>query len=73
ALAEAQGIATYVAPFASRNVFPEDHPLFQGFLAPSRERIVETLAAHDLVIAVGGPLNLYHTEGSGPHLPQGTG
>lgn len=71
-IAEAQGMATYVAPFASRNVFPEDHRLFQGFLAPSRERIVETLARHDLVIAVGGPLNLYHTEGGGPHLPQGT-
>jgi benzoylformate decarboxylase len=33
---------------------------------------VETLARHDLVIAVGGPLNLYHTEGHGPHLPKDT-
>lgn len=71
-LAEAQGMAAYVAPFASRNVFPEDHRLFRGFLAASRESIVETLRQHDLVIAVGGPLNLYHTEGDGPHLPQGT-
>jgi benzoylformate decarboxylase len=71
-LAQAQGTAVYVAPFASRNVFPEDHRLFQGCLPASRERIVETLANHDLVIAVGGPLNLYHTEGNGPHLPQGT-
>lgn len=71
-LAQAQGMAVYVAPFASRNVFPEDHRLFQGFLPASRERIVESLADHDLVVAVGGPLNLYHTEGNGPHLPKDT-
>lgn len=72
ALAESQQLPVYAAPFASRNVFPEDHPLFQGFLAPSRERIVTTLGAHDLVLAVGGPMNLYHTEGTGPHTPEQT-
>jgi len=72
ALAEAQRASVYVAPFASRNVFPETHPLFQGFLKPSRGEIVSRLQPHDLVIALGGPLNLYHTEASGPHLPPDT-
>jgi len=69
ALAEAQHACVYVAPFAARNVFPEDHPLFHGFLKASRGEIVARLAPHDLVIVVGGPLNLYHTEATGPHLP----
>jgi len=72
ALAEAQRTCVYVAPFASRNVFPEDHPLFHGFLKASRGEIVARLAGHDLVIVVGGPLNLYHTEATGPHLPADT-
>ena len=70
-LAEAQHACVYVAPFAARNVFPEDHPLFHGFLKASRGDIVSRLSRHDLVIAVGGPLNLYHTEAEGPHLPAG--
>jgi benzoylformate decarboxylase len=68
-LAERQQAAVYVAPFASRNVFPETHPLFRGFLAASREALVETLRPHELIVCFGGPLNLYHTEGFGPHLP----
>jgi len=72
ALAEAQRACVYVAPFASRNVFPETHSLFCGFLKPSRGEIVSRLARHDLVIAIGGPLNLYHTEAPGPHLPADT-
>jgi len=72
ALAEAQRASVYVAPFAARNVFPEDHPLFGGFLKASRADIVARLAGHDLVLVVGGPLNLYHTEAVGPHLPADT-
>lgn len=72
ALAEAQRACVYVAPFAARNVFPERHKLFQGFLKASRADIVARLARHDLVIVAGGPLSLYHTEAPGPHLPRGT-
>lgn len=71
-LAEAQCASVYAAPFASRNVFPERHPLFGGFLKASRSDLVSRLARHDLVIITGGPLNLYHTEAAGPHLPAGT-
>jgi benzoylformate decarboxylase len=68
-LAERQRAAVYVAPFASRNVFPESHPLFCGFLTANREALVEALKAHDLIVSFGGPMNLYHTEGFGPHVP----
>ncbi len=71
-LAERHRAAVWAAPFAARNGFPEDHPLFQGFLDPNRAAIVNRLAPYDLVLMLGGPLSLYHTEGTGPHLKDGT-
>lgn len=70
-LAEKHCAATYVAPFSARCSFPEDHRLFAGFLDPRREAIVATLGDHDVILAIGGPLSLYHVEGTGPHLPPG--
>lgn len=72
ALAEEQRLTVYAAPFACRNVFPEDHLQFGGFIPASRAAITETLGRHDLVIGVGGPVNLYHTESIGAHIPTGT-
>lgn len=71
ALAEKHQAAVYVAPFSARCSFPEDHRLFAGFLDPRREAIVATLVDHDVILAIGGPLSLYHVEGEGPHLPTG--
>jgi benzoylformate decarboxylase len=71
ALAERHQMAVWEAPFSARCGFPEDHPLFAGFLPAFREKIVEALEGHDLVLALGGPLSLYHAEGFGPHLPVG--
>ena len=71
ALAERHQARVFVAPFSARASFPEDHPLFAGFLDPRREAIVAALAPHDLIVALGGPVNLYHVEGTGPHLPPG--
>lgn len=56
---------------AARNVFPEHHPLFAGFLAASREAIVDDLAGHDLILVVGAPVFTYHVEGFGPFVPDG--
>ena len=70
ALAEQQNASVYTAPYASRNVFPEDHPLFRGFVPAFKERMNALLAEHDLIVTMGGPLNLYHAEGFGPHLPE---
>ncbi len=70
-LAERHNARVYVAPMSGRCSFPEDHPLWAGFLPPMRERIVERLAGHDLVFALGAPAFTYHVEGYGPHLPPG--
>lgn len=71
ALAERHQADVWVAPFAARNPFPEDHPLFCGFLSPMREKIVAALQPNDFILTIGGPLSLYHVEGYGPHIPDG--
>ncbi len=70
-LAERHNARVYVAPMSGRCGFPEDHRLFAGFLPAMRERIVERLHGHDLILAIGAPAFTYHVEGHGPHVPQG--
>jgi len=72
ALAERHQARVHVAPMSARCSFPEDHPLFAGFLTAGREAIVAALADHDHVLALGGPMSLYHVEGAGPHIADGT-
>lgn len=69
ALAERHKAPVWVAPMSARNSFPEDHPLFAGFLIADRAKIVAALDGHDVVVILGGPASLYHVEGSGPHMP----
>ena len=71
ALAERHQALVWVSPMSPRSSFPERHPLFAGFLPAIRERIVERLAGHDLVFALGAPVFTYHIEGFGPHVPPG--
>jgi benzoylformate decarboxylase len=71
ALAERHRARVFVAPMSGRCGFPEDHRLFAGFLPAMREPIVELLAGHDVVLALGAPAFTYHVEGPGPHLPPG--
>jgi len=71
-LAEAHRANVYVAPMSGRCSFPENHPLWSGFLPPMRERIVGQLAGHDLVFVVGAPVFTYHVPGHGPFVPDGT-
>ena len=71
ALAERHRAPVWVAPMAARNAFPEDHPLFAGFLTAGREPIVAALAGHDLILVLGAPVFTYHVEGAGPHIPDG--
>ena len=70
-LAERHRVSVYVAPMSGRCSFPEDHPLFAGFLPAIREKIVARLDGHDLVFAFGAPAFTYHIEGCGPHVPPG--
>jgi len=71
ALAERHCARVFVAPMSARCAFPEDHPLFTGFLPAMREGIVVALAGHDLVVVLGAPAFTYHVEGRGPHVPDG--
>ena len=70
-LAERFKAQVWTAPMTGRCAFPEDHPLFAGFLPAMRERIVETLSGHDIIFVIGAPAFAYHVEGSGPHIPDG--
>ncbi|EEA01021.1 thiamine pyrophosphate protein domain protein TPP-binding, partial [Burkholderia sp. H160] len=70
-LAERHRASVYVAPMSGRCSFPETHPLFAGFLPAMRERIVELLDRHDLILVIGAPAFTYHVEGYGPHAPPG--
>jgi benzoylformate decarboxylase len=53
ALAERLNAPVWGQEFGSRAGFPQSHPLFAGHLHWSRRRMRESLAEHDLVIAVG--------------------
>ncbi len=70
-LAERHNARVFAAPMSGRCGFPEDHRLFAGFLPAMRERIVERLAGHDVIFALGAPAFTYHVEGHGPHVPVG--
>ena len=72
ALAERHQARVFVAPMSGRCSFPEDHPLFAGFLPAMRERIVELLGGHDMIFAVGAAAFTYHVEGAGPFIPAGS-
>ncbi len=71
-LAEAHRARVFHAPMSGRCGFPNDHALFAGYLPPMRERIVDKLAGHDVVLVIGAPAFIYHVDGSGPFLPPGT-
>ncbi|MCK9508179.1 MAG: benzoylformate decarboxylase [Pigmentiphaga sp.] len=70
-LAERHQARVWVAPASSRCCFPENHPLFGGFLPRNRAGIVEALQGSDLLVVIGAPLFTYHVEGCGPHVPEG--
>ena len=71
ALAEKHRARVWASPNSGRNSFPENHPLFAGFLAADREKIVASLRGHDLILVLGAPVFTYHVEGFGPHIPDG--
>jgi benzoylformate decarboxylase len=73
ALAERHQALVWVSPRSSRNSFPEQHPLFGGFLPPDRASIVARLQGADLILVLGAPVFTYHVEGEGPHIPDDAG
>jgi benzoylformate decarboxylase len=63
ALAEKHRARVWASPNSGRNSFPENQPLFAGFLAADREKIVASLRGHDLILVLGAPVFTYHVEG----------
>jgi benzoylformate decarboxylase len=74
ALAERQRLPVWATPppGGGRLGFPEGHPNFRGSLPPAIGPAGETLAAYDLVIAVGTSVFPYYPNIPGPLLADGT-
>ena len=72
ALAERLACPVWQEPFGARAGFPQDHPLFAGHLPWSRAGMRETLAPHDLVVAVGTPAFRLYIFDPGPPVAAGT-
>jgi len=70
-LAERHGALVWASPLIGRSGFPEDHPLFAGFLPAFREEICSRLQGHDVLVAIGAPVFTYHAEGQGKYVPDG--
>ncbi|WP_135467018.1 benzoylformate decarboxylase [Crenalkalicoccus roseus] len=71
-LAERIGAPVLTSPFSSRLSFPEDHPLFAGFLTAAPQAVSEALAGHDLVLVVGAPVFTFHVPGDAAIFRSGT-
>jgi benzoylformate decarboxylase len=71
-LAERLNAAVWESPMSGRRSFPEDHPLFAGFLPPLRQPLADRLAGHDVVVVIGAPVFTYHVHTGGAFLPEGT-
>jgi benzoylformate decarboxylase len=71
-LAERLVCPVWQESFSARAGFPQDHPLFAGHLPADRARLRETLAPHDLVLAVGAPTFRQYPYNAGPFVEAGT-
>jgi benzoylformate decarboxylase len=72
-LAERQRLPVWAtpAPGGGRIGFPEDHPAFQGILAPAIGPLAEMLEGHDLILVAGSSVFPYYPNIAGPLLPDG--
>lgn len=70
-LAEKLSVPVWTPPEAERAAFPEDHPLFQGFLPFAIGPLSERLKGHDLVVVVGAAVFRYYPNVPGDYLPAG--
>ncbi len=71
-LAERLALPVLVAPSPSRCPFPTRHPCFRGILPAGIPTVASHFEGHDLVVAFGAPIFLYHEFIEGDYLPKGT-
>ncbi len=65
-LAERLQCPVYGAPLAERMGFPNQHPLYEGMLAPALPLILQTLGKHDVVVVIGAPAFMTYPYLTGP-------
>ncbi len=72
-LVESQRLPGWASPATGggRIGFPEDHPAFQGVLAPAVAPLAQALAGHDLVLVAGSSVFPYYPNIPGDFLPAG--
>ena len=63
ALAERLGAVCFASPNSHRASFPEDHPLFAGFLPAAPGPLAATLDGFDVIAVLGAPVFTFHVEG----------
>src|SRR5215211_5890241 len=72
ALAEKLNAPVWNEPLSAHAPFPQDHPLFQGHLAPSRTTLSQQLAEYDVVLVLGAAVFKYDPYAEGPVVEPGT-
>jgi benzoylformate decarboxylase len=72
ALAEKLNAPVWNEPLSARAPFPQDHPLFQGHLASSRNSLSRQLADYDVVLVLGAAVFKYYPYAAGPVVEPGT-
>jgi len=70
-LAEKLNVPVWAPPETERAAFPEDHPLFQGYLPFAIAPLADKLKNHDLVLVIGSPVFRYYPYVPGDYLPSG--
>jgi benzoylformate decarboxylase len=70
-LAERTHANVWDSPFSSHAGFPEDHPLFAGFLPPVRHQLTDRLRGYDVLVVLSAPIFTYHVYTGGPAIPPG--
>jgi benzoylformate decarboxylase len=72
-LAESQRLPVWASPATGggRIGFPEDHPAFQGVLAPAVGPLAQSLTGYDLVLVAGSSVFPYYPNLPGDFLPEG--
>src|SRR6201986_2401864 len=70
-LAENLSLPVLVAPSPSRCPFPTRHPSYRGVLPGSIPAVAGHFDGHDLVVAFGAPIFMYHEFADGDYLPAG--
>ncbi|MBV8521295.1 MAG: benzoylformate decarboxylase, partial [Acetobacteraceae bacterium] len=63
ALAERARAPVWASPFSCAVSFPEEHPLFAGFLPAAPEPVSATLSGYDLILVLGAPVFTFHVGG----------